>query len=50
MLDEPGRKFVYNSGATVLLSGIIQHQTGQSAEEFISNNLFKPLVVLAKSF
>lgn len=43
MLDEPGGKFVYNSGATVLLSGIIQHKTGLSAEEFTSSNLFKPL-------
>ena len=43
MSDEPGTKFWYNNGTSHLLSGIITNQTGQSAEEFAQENLFKPL-------
>lgn len=40
MSEDPGTKFVYNSGATVLLSGILKNTTGQSAEDFAEENLF----------
>jgi CubicO group peptidase (beta-lactamase class C family) len=40
---EPGTKFVYNTGVSVLLSGVIQHVTGQSAEAFAGEVLFGPL-------
>ncbi len=43
MNDNPGTKFVYNSGCTLLLSGIIANKTGQSAEEFAKENLFNAL-------
>lgn len=43
MSDNPGTKFVYNSGCTILLSGIIAKETGQSAEEFAKDNLFNAL-------
>ena len=43
MAAEPGTVFAYNSGATMLLSGIIKHATGQSAEEYARDKLFKPL-------
>ena len=43
MSHEPGTEYNYNSGCTVLMSGIIQNLTGQSAEEYAKNSLFKPL-------
>lgn len=43
MAAEPGQQFTYNSGATMLLSGIIQSVSGQSAEDFARDNLFDPL-------
>jgi CubicO group peptidase (beta-lactamase class C family) len=38
--DEPGAQWTYNSGCTILLSGIIKKKTGQSAEAFAKKNLF----------
>lgn len=43
MSHSPGVTLEYNSGASVLLSGIIQKVTGQSAEEYAIENLFEPL-------
>jgi CubicO group peptidase (beta-lactamase class C family) len=43
MSDYPGTKWNYNSGGTDLLSGIIRNKTGNSAEEFASENLFSAL-------
>jgi CubicO group peptidase (beta-lactamase class C family) len=43
MSDDPGTKFVYNSGGAILLSGILANKTGQSAEEFAEDNLFNTL-------
>ena len=43
MSNDPGTKFVYNTGGAILLSGIIQNKTGQSAEEFAEDNLFSVL-------
>ena len=43
MSDEPGTKFVYNSGGSHLLSGIITNITGQSAEAFAADNLFSKI-------
>jgi len=40
MRDEPGSTWNYNSGCTILLSGIIKDKTGQSAEAFAKKNLF----------
>ena len=36
----PGTQFVYNSGCSVLLSGVIKKTTGVTAEEFAAKNLF----------
>ena len=41
--DEPGTKFLYNDGASHLLSGILTNKTGQSAEDFAEENLFEGL-------
>ena len=43
MANAPGEKFLYNSGCTILLSGIITNTTGQSAEEFAKENLFSKI-------
>ena len=43
MSAEPGADFVYNSGCTILLSGILSKTTGMSAEQFASEQLFGPL-------
>jgi len=43
LLNNPGEKFTYNSGCSILLSGIIEKKTGQSAEKFAAENLFQPL-------
>ncbi|MFW9921119.1 MAG: serine hydrolase domain-containing protein [Candidatus Thorarchaeota archaeon] len=39
----PGTVFNYNSGASLLLSAIIQNATGMTADEFAGIHLFEPL-------
>jgi len=43
MRHAPGEYLNYNSGCTLLLSSILQKSTGQTAEEFAIEHLFKPL-------
>jgi CubicO group peptidase (beta-lactamase class C family) len=43
MADPPGAKFVYNSGATELLSYLIKKGTGKQAHEYAAEQLFAPL-------
>jgi len=43
VLHEPGTFFVYNSGATYMLSAIIQKLTGQTLLEYLTPRLFTPL-------
>lgn len=43
MADAPGSKFVYNSGATELLSYLIRKATGKQAHEYAAEHLFAPL-------
>lgn len=43
MSHPPGTQITYNSGCTLLLSGIIRNKTGQSAEEFAEENLFSKI-------
>lgn len=43
MVADPGTRYVYNSGASHLLSAIIQESTGQTAYEFAEQNLFNLL-------
>ena len=40
---EPGERFVYNSGATYLLSAIAQQRTGQRLLHYLGPRLFAPL-------
>jgi CubicO group peptidase (beta-lactamase class C family) len=39
----PGEHFVYNTGATYLLSAIVQKVTGQTLTEYLTPRLFEPL-------
>lgn len=41
--NEPGTRFLYNSGATYMLSAIIQKVTGQRVLNYLEQRLFKPL-------
>jgi CubicO group peptidase (beta-lactamase class C family) len=40
---KPGTYFVYNSGATYMLSAIVQKLTGQTLLEYLTPRLFEPL-------
>ncbi len=43
MSDQPGERFVYNSGASQLLSLIIKKATGRHVDEYAREHLFGPL-------
>ena len=43
LVRQPGKDFNYNSGATVLLAGVIKRVSGRSIEEYASEKLFKPM-------
>lgn len=43
MAADPGTTFVYNSGATELLSYLIKQGTGKHAHEYAAEHLFAPL-------
>lgn len=43
MAQEPGKSFVYNSGATELLSYLIRKATGKQADDYAKEHLFAPL-------
>ena len=40
---EPGTFFRYNTGATYMLSAIVQQATGQKVSDYLTPRLFKPL-------
>ncbi|MFI5731359.1 serine hydrolase domain-containing protein [Kribbella sp. NPDC051587] len=40
---EPGAPFVYNSGATYMLSAILQKVSGETLLEYLQSRLFEPL-------
>ena len=43
MANEPGKVFVYNSGATMLLAHIFKKVTGKNVDDYAEEHLFKPL-------
>jgi CubicO group peptidase (beta-lactamase class C family) len=43
MMEEPGTRFNYNSGETVLLAHIFRKATGLDVEEYAARHLFAPL-------
>ena len=46
----PGTHFVYNSGATYLVSAIVQKATGQTLLDFLGPRLFEPLGITAPTW
>ena len=40
---EPGSRFLYNSGASFMLSAIVKRVTGYSAQEYLHPRLYEPL-------
>ena len=42
---EPGTRFLYNTGATYMLSAILQKITGQTLFDFLTERLFQPLAI-----
>lgn len=42
---EPGTYFIYNTGATYMLSAIIQKVTGQTLLDYLTPRLFQPLEI-----
>jgi len=42
---KPGSIFIYNTGATYMLSAILQKVTGQTLVEFLTPRLFEPLEI-----
>ena len=43
MDNQPGSTFLYNSGATYMLSAIVQKTTGQKLIDYLTPRLFEPL-------
>lgn len=43
IVNQPGSKFLYNSGATYMLSAIVQKVTGQKIIDYLQPRLFAPL-------
>jgi CubicO group peptidase (beta-lactamase class C family) len=43
MREEPGRRFYYNTGASHLLSAMVQNASGKTAYDFAKEKLFTPL-------
>lgn len=47
MADAPGTRFVYSSACSMLLSGIIEHATGRTVEDYAAEHLFDPLGIVS---
>ena len=45
--DEPGSRFEYNTGATFLLSAVLQKVTGRRLPDYLRDRLFRPLGIAA---
>jgi hypothetical protein len=43
--NQPGTSFLYNSGATYMLSAIVQKVTGQKVIDYLDPRLFEPLAI-----
>jgi CubicO group peptidase (beta-lactamase class C family) len=43
MANDPGKVFVYNSGATILLAQVFKKVTGKNIDDYAAEHLFKPL-------
>ena len=43
VMFEPGTKFLYNSGASYMLSSIVKKVTGQTAHQYLKTRIYEPL-------
>jgi CubicO group peptidase (beta-lactamase class C family) len=50
IVNPPGSTFLYNSGATYMLSAIVQQLTGQRVLDYLKPRLFEPLGVSAMTW
>ena len=50
VVHEPGTRFVYNTGATYLLSAIVQKTTGEKVLDYLQPRLFDPLGIAAPAW
>jgi len=48
VLSEPGKQFYYNTGATHLLSGVMQQAIGEQLAVYAEEKLFKPMGIQEK--
>ncbi|MFC1492318.1 serine hydrolase domain-containing protein [candidate division KSB1 bacterium] len=48
MVSVPGTRYQYDSGGVILMSAILKNLTGMHADEFMEENLFKPLEIEKK--
>ncbi|HEV3415037.1 MAG TPA: serine hydrolase [Puia sp.] len=50
VIYEPGTRFLYNSGASYMLSSIIKHVTGHNVHEYLKPRLYAPLGITDASW
>ena len=50
MVEEPGRRFNYNSGCTILLAAILKKTTGRHADRLADDWLFGPLGITERQW
>lgn len=50
VVHEPGTRFVYNTGATYMLSAIVQRTTGMKVVDYLQQRLFEPLGIGSASW
>ena len=50
MVSQPGTEFLYDSGGVILLSSLIKSRTGNHADIYADQYLFKPLGIKERSW
>ena len=50
VVSNPGTRFTYNSGCSMLISGVIERISGQTAADFASASLFEPIGIRSWSW
>lgn len=50
VIHEPGTHFFYNTGATYMLSAIVQKVGGQTVEELLKERIFNPLNIIGSDW
>lgn len=50
VVETPGSRFMYNSGASFMLAAIINKVTGQTAHDFLMPRLFEPLGITGSTW